>query len=157
MVCASRLFQRATLVPLYLLEHRDNRRVPLLQEEEHHECVRVRRQAATRSIAYVAHLAEGEVKRNHQRRSDVTVELRLRRKDTHFGKNLHDVTEDLHPPVDGCIRSQEVCVVQSLNRKVEGASHRDGVYRTGTQREAQRTPTSVLYKLMSPSRPVRTW
>lgn len=37
--------------------------------------------------------------------------------DAHFGKNLHDVTEDLHSPVDGCIGSQEVCVVQSLKRR----------------------------------------
>lgn len=33
---------------------------------------------------------------------------------THFGKNLHDVTEDLHSPVYGGIRSQEESVVESL-------------------------------------------
>lgn len=33
---------------------------------------------------------------------------------THFGKNLHDVTEDLHSSVYSSIWSQEVCVVKSL-------------------------------------------
>lgn len=59
----------------------------------------------------------------------MTAELQLKRgEDAHFGENLHDVTEDLHPPVDGCIRRQEVCVVQSLRRKAEGVSHLDAVY-----------------------------
>lgn len=51
---------------MYLLEHRDNRRVPLLQEEEHHERVSVRRQAAAGSVADVAHLAEGEETRKER-------------------------------------------------------------------------------------------
>lgn len=60
-VCASRVFQRGNT--RYLLEHRDDRRVPLLQEVEHHECVGVRRQAAAGGVADVAHLAEGDEER----------------------------------------------------------------------------------------------
>ena len=36
----------------------------------------------------------------------------------HPGKNLHNVAEDLHSPVNGSIGSEQVRVVQRLNRKV---------------------------------------
>lgn len=32
----------------------------------------------------------------------------------HFSKNLHDVTEDFHSSVDGCVGCQETRVVQGL-------------------------------------------
>lgn len=43
-------------VDVYLLKHGNHWRVSLLEEKQHHEGVRVGRQAAARSIPDIAHL-----------------------------------------------------------------------------------------------------